>query len=222
MGLLVKQLLDNNRKEELGLDLITENISLKREIYSSDINRPGLSLTGFFDNFAYKRIQVFGKGEYAFIIKMSETEIKEKIERFFSYDIPCCIFTYNNFPPNNFVRLAIEHHIPILKTPFPTSKLIRKLTFFLNEELASSICLHGVLMEIFGVGVLIMGKSGVGKSECALELIEKGHLLITDDVVLVKNIADEWIVKTITQLENILQPLKPIKKSEPMSILMLR
>jgi len=194
MSLLVKHLLERDKKEELELEVITKNISLKKEITTSDINRPGLSLVGFYDDFAYKRIQIFGRGEYGFLKKMERDEIRKKAEQFFSYDIPCCIFTYGKVPPKDFISVAIKHKIPILKTSLPTSKFIRKLTFYLNEELANSICLHGVLMEIFGVGVLIMGKSGVGKSECALELIEKGHLLITDDVVLVKNIADELLV----------------------------
>ncbi len=167
----------------LALELIGGERGLARKLETMDVNRPGLALAGFFENFASERIQVFGRGECAYLQKMPEEQLRESIQRLFSYEIPALVFTHSNIPPDFFKKLVISHDIPLLRTSLTTHTFITQYMYTLREILAPRTILHGVLIDVFGVGILLMGASGIGKSESALELIERGHRLVADDVV---------------------------------------
>jgi len=181
----VLDLIDADLEEHNSLNLkcIGGRKGLVREIKIPDINRPGLALSGFFDSFAHERIQIFGRGEAAYIWKLEENKACEYIEQMFSYPIPCCIFTHELFPGNTFLEIAEKAQCPMLQTDLSTTEFSARLMRILSEIFAPRQSIHGVLVEVYGLGVLILGDSGVGKSETALELIMHGHRLVADDVV---------------------------------------
>jgi HPr kinase/phosphorylase len=179
--------------KELNLQLKAGELGLIREIENIDINRPGLALVGFYDNFAYNRLQVIGKGEYAFLQKCSINEQNQIIKDFLSFPIPAIVFTHNNEPPKCIIEEANQQKIPILQTSLSTHDFQMKYFAILSELLAEEITIHGVLMDVFGVGILLQGESGIGKSETALELIERGHRLIADDVIRIKAISENTL-----------------------------
>lgn len=181
----VLDLLDLDLKEQNALDLrcIGGRKGLAREITVPDLNRPGLALSGFYDSFAWQRLQIFGRGEQAYLKKLEEEGKTEGMEKLFSYPLPACIFTHNLAPGKNFFRLAEAAGCPLLQTDLPSSEFTSRLLRVLTEVYAPQTSVHGVLVEVYGIGILLMGDSGVGKSETALELIERGHRLVADDVV---------------------------------------
>jgi HPr kinase/phosphorylase len=179
---------------DLHLRVLAGERGLDREIPEAEINRPGLSLAGFYDFFAYDRIQIFGKGETAFIKNISEEKQREMFEKFFSYEILCCIFTHSDHPSRLFLEYAEKHTIPILFTDHPTTRFVSMLTHIIAQAHAPMTTIHGTLVDVFGIGVLLLGKSGVGKSETALELVERGHRLVADDLVEIKKVDDLLIM----------------------------
>lgn len=187
----VLDLLDLDLKEQNALELkcVAGRPGLVREITSADIYRPGLTLSGFFEGFASKRIQIFGQGETAYLKKLHDEKITWTLEKFFSYPVPCCIFSYDYVPGKELLDIAEASGCPILKSTLSTSELTRRVMRILGNIFTESITCHGTLVEVFGVGVLLRGKSGIGKSETALELIQRGHRLIADDAVRVSSLA---------------------------------
>ncbi len=181
----VLDLLDIDLKDQNSLNLkcIGGRKGLSREIAISDLNRPGLALSGFFDSFAHQRIQIFGRGEVAYLDKISKEGQLASLDTFFSYHLPCCIFTHNLDPSPAFLDLAEQSSCPILQTDLSSSEFSSRLLRVLGDIFAPQKDTHGVLVEVYGIGILILGDSGVGKSETALELIERGHRLVADDVV---------------------------------------
>ena len=168
----------------LELSLLNEGSDLKRHLKSIDVNRPGLAISGFFEDFASDRIQIFGKGEYAYLKQGAEEEkLRKGSKEFFSYPIPGIIFTHGNQPPTFFIEAAKQSCTPLLSTPLSTHTFTVNFTHIVRELLAARTSMHGVLIDVFGVGILLTGASGIGKSETALELIERGHRLIADDVI---------------------------------------
>ncbi|MDH5656935.1 MAG: HPr(Ser) kinase/phosphatase [Spirochaetia bacterium] len=170
----------------LHLSVVAGKNGLDRHIVTTDVNRPGLALAGFYKNLASKRVQVFGKGEQAFIQDCSEDELERIIAEFFKYKFPALIFTHDTIPPERFIEAAEKSSTPIFRSSYSTHDFIIQYTRVITEELAPSTSIHGVLIEVFGVGVLLMGASGIGKSETAIELIERGHRLIADDIVKIR------------------------------------
>jgi HPr kinase/phosphorylase len=181
----VLDLIDIDLKEHNSLNLRCTGgrKGLPREIGVPDVNRPGLAIMGFYESFAYQRIQVFGRGEVACLKKMASEGKNDTIKQMFSYTIPCCIFTHGLSPNQDFFMEAEKSNCPILQTDLGTSEFVMRLTRILSNIFAPQKSIHGVLVEVFGLGILILGDSGVGKSETALELIERGHRLVADDVV---------------------------------------
>jgi HPr kinase/phosphorylase len=181
----VLDLIDIDPKEQNSLNLkcLGGRKGLGREINTQNINRPGLALSGFFESFASDRLQIFGRGEAAYLRKLEEDSNSETLRQMFSYPIPCCIFTHSLHPGSNFIGIAEKAQCPILQTDLSTSEFSARIMRILSGIFAPRQSMHGVLVEVYGLGILILGDSGVGKSESALELIMHGHRLVADDVV---------------------------------------
>lgn len=181
----------------MDLKNFTEDMNLKEyRIKLSDVNRPALQLSGYFEHFEQSRVQIIGMVEYAYLHKKSEEELEKLYNAFLSFDIPCVIFCRGFQPDHLFLEAAEKNHVPVLGTERSTSEFMAELIYTLTEELAPCVTIHGVLVDVYGEGLLIMGESGIGKSEAALELIKRGHRLVTDDVVEIRKINDHTLVGT--------------------------
>jgi HPr kinase/phosphorylase len=163
-------------------------------ITHSDINRPALQLAGFFDYFDSERVQIMGKVEITYLEKMDEDKRKTVLQSLFSNKIPCLILCRDLEPDNQMLEIAIENGVPIFQTKKTTSSFMAEVIRWLKMKLAPRISIHGVLVDVYGEGVLIMGESGIGKSETALELIKRGHRLVADDVVEIKKVSDDTLL----------------------------
>lgn len=181
----VLDLLDLDLRDLNALNLVCQagRKGLSKLITQPDINRPGLALSGFFDDFNPKRLQLFGNGETAYLRKLSDEGRWDTVEKIFTQGIPCCIFTNSYQPEPRFVELAETHQVPILLSDLNSSDFTVRIIRTLADVFAPQRTIHGVFVEVSGVGVLLLGDSGVGKSEAALELIERGHRLVCDDAV---------------------------------------
>lgn len=186
--------LNEERNNFLKVKCLTGSIGIDNEISSYEVNRPGMALFKYFKDFAFERIQIFGKGEGNYVLTLAEENKLDVFEELFKYKMPLCIFTYNLTPPKSFLEIAKKNNVCVIISGLKTINIIRNIENLLEEELIESITVHGGLVEVFGVGVLILGKSGVGKSEATLELISKGHRLISDDTVEFKKLNDGRII----------------------------
>ncbi len=162
---------------------------------SISVSRPGLPLAGYFKFFDHKRVQVIGNAEHEFLHSIGKEISKKNLDELFSRDIPCLIFSRNLEVGEDTLKCAEKYGCPILRSGKVTTVLINEITIYQNELLAPTKVVHGVLLDVFGVGILIIGKSGIGKSEIALELVHRGHRLVADDSVILKNINDQIIGK---------------------------
>ena len=163
-------------------------------IKTVDINRPGLQLCGFYDYFDGSRIQLFGLGEFAYMEKYTPQERQEFLDTFFSKKIPAVIITRNLDIPEEMVTAANTYGVPLLRTSQPTCDFMATMIATLKVDLAPRITRHGVLVEVYGEGILLLGESGVGKSETAIELIKRGHRLVADDAVEIRRVSDKTLV----------------------------
>jgi HPr kinase/phosphorylase len=181
----VLDLIDLDLKEHNSLNLhcIGGRKGLGRSIDIPDLNRPMGAIMGFFDEFAFQRIQLFGRGEVAFLQRLESEGRTDTIREMFNFPIPCCIFTHNFSPHKEFSEIAENAQCPILQTDLGSADFSARLIRILSSIFSPRRIVHGVLVEVFGLGILIQGDSGVGKSETALELIHRGHRLVADDVV---------------------------------------
>lgn len=176
----------NSLKDKLKLHLVAGEGGLDRKITVAEINRPGLALAGYFKYFAFKRVQVIGKVEITYLETLSAEERRRRIKKLLEENIPCCIIARNYAPPKELVEESNKFSIPLFRSPLITMVLLNKATIFLADYFAPTTSITGDLIEIYGVGALLRGESGVGKSECGLSLIKRGHRLIADDIVKVK------------------------------------
>lgn len=181
--------------EKMDLKNLTPDVELiGREVNVPDINRPALQLTGFFTHFDSDRVQMIGHVEDAYLKTLTEERKLEIYEELLSHKVPCIVFSRDMQPDQALLEKAVEHGVPIFTTAKSTSSFMGELIRWLNVKLAPCISIHGVLVDVYGVGVLIMGESGIGKSEAALELIKRGHRLVTDDVVEIRKVSDDTLV----------------------------
>ena len=158
------------------------------KIAMSDINRPGLQFSGFYNYFANERVQIIGRTEWSFLDAMQEELRKKRLNKFFQFDTPCIVIARGLEPHKELLECAKKNNRWILRTSSVSTRFISKLMNYLDERLAPETRLHGVLADVYGIGILITGESGIGKSETALELIKRGHRLVTDDAVEIKAI----------------------------------
>lgn len=178
--------------KDFDLEILVEG-NTNKEITVNDINRPGLQLAGFYNYFTPERIQVIGKAELSFLDDMQVELRKKRVNKYFSFDIHCVIIARDLSVHEEFIAAAKKRGILVLRSKLVTTKLISKITIYLASKLAPETRLHGVLVDVYGIGILITGESGIGKSETALELIKRGHRLVTDDAVDIKEIDGDLI-----------------------------
>lgn len=183
--------------DKMELDNLTPDIPIDDiRVHQTDINRPAIQLTGFFDHFDTDRVQIIGHVESAYLETLTEDRKRQVFEEFMSSNIPCLVYCRNIQPDDIALEMAKKYGVPILVTNQTTSAFMAELIRWLNVELAPCVSIHGVLVDVYGEGVLIMGESGIGKSEAALELIKRGHRLVTDDVVEIRKVSDETLIGT--------------------------
>ena len=181
--------------EKLNLKNVTPDIDMTgRQLTTPEINRPALQLTGYFDHFASERVQIVGYVEYTYLQSRTHQEKYPIYERFFSSNIPCVVYTSQTKPEEEALELAQKYQVPLFVTESKTSNFMAEAIRWMNVQLAPRISIHGVLVDVYGEGVLIMGESGIGKSEAALELIKRGHRLVTDDVVEIHKVSDDTLI----------------------------
>lgn len=171
---------------KLGLELVAGKAGMRRHIRIPEAHRPGLSLSGYLKSHARKRILIFGKVEVSYLRDLDPETRVNRLESILSQTTPAVIVARYFRPPKELLHICEKHNIPLFRSTMTTMNLLSKMTLLLTEEFAPSMSIHGTLVEVFGVGVLIKGDSSVGKSEAALGLIERGHRLISDDIVKVK------------------------------------
>jgi HPr kinase/phosphorylase len=207
ISLSIQNLLSDN-EYGLGLSLLVGTQGLSNRISSSRIQKPGLALAGYSEHLHPDRLQVLGNTEISYLQQIDNRVAAENIARLCSFPISCFVVTKGLRPPQLLLDLADSHSIPVLATSHQSSTFISLITKFLEERLLPTIYLHGVLMDVLGVGVLITGKSGIGKSECALDLVMRGHRLVADDMVYIKK---KMPAALIGQAEESLQYLMEIR-----------
>ncbi|GBD89555.1 HPr kinase/phosphorylase [bacterium BMS3Abin04] len=187
-------------KERFGLKLFNPGSDLTRLITEQNLHRPGLALAGFVELFAYKRIQIFGNTEKKYLSHLNKEKRKESLERIFNFKIPCVIITNNNKPSKLFLETAKKSNVPIFVTSHSTTKLAYLVSDFLEDQFSPRFSIHGSFIDVYGAGILLVGKSGIGKSEVALDLIERGHRLVADDVVIFTKKGENILMGSGTEL----------------------
>lgn len=174
----------------LELEVINSADKQYIDVTTSDLNRPGLQFTGYFEFFAFDRMQIIGKAEMNYLTSLEPELRKERLRQYMSHPMPGIVICRNMQCPPELAEASKELGIPLFRSRMVTTKFSQQTIVFINRCLAPMVTRHGVLMDVFGLGVLITGESGVGKSECALELVKRGHRLVADDVVEIRKVAD--------------------------------
>lgn len=181
-------------KDRLQLELVAGETGLERNILERSLNRPAAALTGYFKYFAWKRIQLFGAGEMGYLRDLGKAEEAKVLEELFKKNVPCLVISRRLNPSKTMQRLANQFSVPVIRSVLSSKELTTEVTLLMEEKFAPQTSMHGTLLDVRGVGTLICGESGVGKSECALALIERGHSLVADDLTYVKRLSDNELV----------------------------
>lgn len=181
-------------RAQLNLEALNEVDRKEIDINVTDINRPGMQFCGFYEYFAYERPQVIGKVEMTYLESLEPERRREVLEKYMSFPIPCIIVCWGMTPPKELLEIATARQIPVLQSKEKTTRLSFLAITYLNRVLAPHVTRHGVLVDVYGVGILLTGESGVGKSEVALELVRRGHQLCADDVVDICRVSDDRLI----------------------------
>lgn len=187
-------------KDLLKLNLVISSEGLNRVILEKSINRPALALTGYLKHFAYKRIQLFGAGEISYLKDLGVRKEEEVLEEVVSRKIPCIVVSRNLLPTKTMLKVCKRHQVAVFRTPLNSKDFISETTILLEDHMASWTSLHGTLLDVRGVGTLLRGGSGIGKSECALALIERGNSLVADDLIKIKLLAERELIGRGTEI----------------------
>jgi len=198
-GIKISTFLQEN-KEKLNLEILSNKSGFKKEITDSDVHRPGLAFTGFFEIFPHNKIQILGNCEISYLKQTNSSKRKEILEKFLDFDIPCIIITDNNEPPEFLLPIANKNETPVFRTNFPTNLLFHQLLDYLEDKFSPMVTIHASLVDVYGVGLLFTGRSGIGKSEIALDLIERGHRLVTDDLVTIRKKGKDILIGSGSEL----------------------
>jgi HPr kinase/phosphorylase len=194
MRTLTVESLLRTKRDTLALELLTDERGLAGIITGPDISSPGLVLTGFTERFPSERLQVLGETEVAFLSSLDEERRTQAIEVFFSFSLPVVFITKGQEPPPPMLEVANERGTPVIRTQLKTAEFYNRIKPYLEEYFAPTTTMHGSLCDVYGVGLLFAGSSGVGKSEAVLDLIERGHRLVADDMVLVSRRGNEVLI----------------------------
>jgi HPr kinase/phosphorylase len=189
-----------DRKDFFDMTLLNSDEGLKKVILNAGVHRPGLALTGFMTRFPHQRVQVLGETEMSFISGLSQERLVEMSRGLFKNNVPMIIISKGITPPIDFLAIADEFKTPIFSSRLTTTELTNRLAVTLDAIFAPSITVHGTLVDVYGVGLLYSGKSGIGKSEIALDLVERGHRMVADDVIKITRKAPDLIVGTGSEL----------------------
>lgn len=200
------QVITKDVMEKFKLELVSGQEGIGRYISTSDISRPGLEMAGYFTHYPADRVQLLGKTELSFFEMLPVNVKRERMEKLCSEQTPAIIISRGMAVPSELIDASNKHSVPVLMTTQTTTRFSSRLTNFLEGKLAPTTAMHGVLVDVYGIGVLIMGKSGVGKSETALELVKKGHRLVADDSVEIRQESENFLVGSPPPLlENLLE-----------------
>lgn len=202
----VSTLIEKMKLENLTPDIDVESI----KITQPDINRPALQLAGYLEHFESARVQIMGFVEYSYMMQLSEDVRRERYAHVLKEDTPCFVFCRDLVPDDIFLEIARQQNIAVLKSHKSTSNLMAEIIRWLNVKLAPCISVHGVLVDVYGEGVLITGESGIGKSEAALELVKRGHRLVSDDVVEIRKVSDDTLIGSAPDITRHLIELRGI------------
>ena len=186
--------------KELKLTVLSPSTKTEWDIRTTDLNRPGMQFAGFYEYFAFERPQVIGKVELTYLENLPAEVRSERLKEYFSYDMPCVIICRGMQPPEELIREAAARDVAVYQTSMVTTKFTFTAINYLNRCLAPKATRHGVLVDVYGIGVLITGESGVGKSEAALELVKRGHQLVADDVVDICRVSDNRLTGTCPEM----------------------
>lgn len=186
--------------QDLSLEVVFMPTDKEYFVESEDVNRTGLPLAGYFEYFPFERIQIIGKTEYTYFQNIDKNKREEILDKFFSYEIPVLIVTRDLEIDDDIIEKAKKHERVVLSSKCSTTRFINKLSNYLNTKLAPHLTMHGVLVDVYGIGVLIKGESSIGKSETALELIQRGHRLVADDAVEIRKVDDNRLVGQAPEL----------------------
>ena len=189
-GVTITELITKMKMKNVLPEIDTDKVVLSHP----DVNRPALQLTGFFDHFDRERVQIIGDVEQAYINTLPREVRVERYDKLLSSEIPCVVYSRGQEPDEDMQDLCLHYQVPLMVSDKSTSDLMAEVIRWLKVKLAPCISIHGVLVDVFGEGVLIMGESGIGKSEAALELIKRGHRLVSDDVVEIRKVSDATLV----------------------------
>ena len=185
---------------DLDLNVIYQPEDKEFFVHSQDVNRTGLALAGYFEYFSFDRIQIIGKGEYTYFKNIDKERRREILDKLFSYDIPALIITRGLEVDEDIIEAAKRHQRVLISSERNTTRFINKISNYLDHRLAPRVTIHGVLVDVYGIGVLIKGESSIGKSETALELIQRGHRLVADDAVEIIKLDDDRLVGQAPEL----------------------
>jgi HPr kinase/phosphorylase len=189
-----------DQREELHLELLGPSLASRRDITVSDVNRPGMALMGFVENFLPERIQILAQTELAYLATLTEPALREAVDRVFAFSMPLIVVCKGLELPPHLLQRAEECQVPVMRTSQSTTPFLHLLSSYLDHMLAASTTVHASLVDVYGCGLLITGRSGIGKSETALDLVERGHRLVADDVVTLTRRQGDIIVGSGNQL----------------------
>ncbi|MEJ2238514.1 MAG: HPr(Ser) kinase/phosphatase [Gemmatimonadales bacterium] len=201
MALTVRELLERKRLS-LELEPLTGEVGLDRAITRPEVSSPGLVLAGFTARFVSERLHILGETEIAYLRSLDSEARHSSLEKFMTYDLPCVFITKGQSVPRDLLKLAKEHGVPVFRSKLRTSEFYRRITPYLAEVFAPSTTLHASLADVYGVGLLFIGQSGIGKSECVLDLVERGHRLVADDVVHISRRATDVLIGRASELSH--------------------
>ena len=198
-GIGVDTLLKENG-ERLGLSIVAGRGGLQNVIISPELNRPGLALSGFVDLFTYNRVQLIGNTELLYLSQLPKKARLEALDVICQFDLPCIIFTNSKYPPDEMKKVCDDRNIPIFVSSLTTTQFTHLFSYYLEDIFAPSTIIHGTLVDVYGMGLLFLGRPGIGKSEVTLDLVERGHRLVADDIVHVVRKSRGIIVGTANEM----------------------
>lgn len=193
MTLRFREFLEH-RSAALQLEVLTGDLGLDQPVPDDEVASPGLALAGFSARFAPRRLHVLGETEITYLESLSPEDRRARLQEFFAYDLPCLFVTKAQAIPDELLELAKEHHVPLFRTPLKTAEFYRRIKPIVEEAFAPRTTIHGSMADVYGVGLLFVGRSGIGKSECVLDLVERGHRLVADDVVMISRRGNDMLI----------------------------